>query len=148
MDSQDWIDASIGIITAIGVIFAGWQLRAAKRQARTDFEDSLNRDYRETIRALPIGALLGDVLSEAELLEHLADFYRYVDLCNEQIFLRQKDRISTSTWLNWADGIKDNLRRPAFQQAWKEIRTRATDSFEELRKFEDDGFTSDPKKWA
>jgi hypothetical protein len=56
-------------------------------------------------------------------------------------------RISRSTWINWCDGIKTNLSRPAFDKAWKKIKKEAKGSFEELRHLEEDQFKSDPRIW-
>lgn len=120
---------------------------AAQTQARTDFEDALSRDYRDTIRSLPIEALLGETLTEELMDRHLADFYRYIDLSNEQVFLRKEGRIRTKTWKNWSDGIKDNLKKPAFAHAWRSIKLRAKDSFEELRRLERSEYRADPKEW-
>jgi hypothetical protein len=36
--------------TAIGALFAGWQLLLVNRQATTQFEDQLSAQYREIIR--------------------------------------------------------------------------------------------------
>src|SRR5205807_1580893 len=74
-------------------------------------------------------------------------FVHYVDLTNEQVFLRCIGRVSDETWENWCDGIRDMLARPAFGVAWSEIKRRAPHSFEELRHLEDSGFTADPKQW-
>ena len=148
MDTEAWIGAISGIATAVGVLFAGVQLMLAKRQARTDFEDTLNREYRETVRTIPVSALLGESLSDELLEQHLPDFYRYIDLTNEQVFLRAKNRISRKTWVNWVDGIKDNLQRPAFAKAWLLIKSSAKDSFEELRALEKSKFKDDPRHWG
>lgn len=74
-------------------------------------------------------------------------FYHYIDLSNEQIFLRQHGRVSAETWENWRGGIKSNLSRPAFKQAWKEIGGRAHDIFDELRRLEKSGYQDDPFRW-
>ena len=71
----------------------------------------------------------------------------YIDLTNEQIFLRQYNRVSAKTWENWRDGIKSNLARPAFKRAWNEIKLRVPKSFEELRRLEKVDFKDDPLKW-
>jgi hypothetical protein len=69
-------------------------------------------------------------------LDHgaLTAFYRYFDLTNEQIFLKNEGRISPQTWANWVDGIRMNMRRPGFVAAWAIVANRVPDSFDELRK--------------
>jgi len=145
-----WLDVVAtfaSVATAVGVFLAWWQIRLAKQQATTQFEDNMAREYREIALRLPVKALLGEELDEKEYANALDDFYHYIDLTNEEIFLRQHGRISAKTWNNWRDGIKSNLSRPAFRKAWEEIKSRASDSFEELRLLEASGFAADPRKW-
>jgi hypothetical protein len=122
------------------------QVKLRKEQATTQFEDELSREYRELARELPVKALLGDELTEDEFEEQFPDLYYYVDLSNEQVFLRFEERVSRETWENWQDGIESNLSRPAFQMAWEEIKERS-DTFQELRRLERNNFETDPAEW-
>lgn len=151
MNSISWLDivsAIASIATAVGIWFAWQQIRLAKQQATTQFEDNMAREYREIALQLPVKALLGEELNDKEYTQALDNFYHYIDLSNEQVFLRQNERISTETWINWCDGIKSNLSRPAFKKAWEEIKMRASDSFAELRRLEASGFKDDPHSWG
>lgn len=56
------------LATAIGVALAAWQLYLAKQQAQLAFEDSLNSQYRSLLAELPLKAMLGRQLTQAELL--------------------------------------------------------------------------------
>ena len=85
------------------------------------------------MRALPIGALLGDELPKEDVISALPAFLHYFDLCNEQAYLRKRKRVRKSTWSEWEEGIVQNFRRPAFAMAWEIIAERADDSFDELR---------------
>jgi hypothetical protein len=142
----------VGVIasgaTAVGVLLAWDQIRVAKQQAKTQFEDGLAREYREIAQRIPVKALLGEDLDDAEYDKALADLFRYIDLCNEETFLRQNGRISDETWETWCDGIKSHLSRVVFKKAWKDIKSRTTDSFQELRRLEASGFKDDPRSWA
>ena len=82
------------IFTAIGVCVAAWQLWMAHRQSVTTFEDSFAREYRELAATLPTKALLGEPLSEDEHQQYFDEFYHYFDLCNEQVFLKKRGRIT------------------------------------------------------
>lgn len=135
------------IATAIGVFFAWWQIRRGTLQAVTDFEDDLAREYRELARHIPIKALLNEELTEAEFADALPYFYRYVDLSNEQTFLRMVGRVRKQTWFFWRDGIKSNLGRSGFKKAWEYIKERSPKSFEELRRLERGQFEEDPHDW-
>lgn len=128
----DW--ASVGsIATAIAVLVAAWQLRRNTVQARADFEDDLSREYRDLTRSIPVKALLGTELTEKEFDDAFSSLYCYIDLSNEQVFLRMNGRISKATWINWCDGIRSNLRQPAFSSAWSRIKDECKGSFEDSR---------------
>lgn len=131
---QDWVNTAFNLATSIGVIFAGAQLWTSRKQARTAFEDQLTTKYREIVRQLPIDALLGKELSELDAEAALPIFFHYFDLCNEQKYLHDQKRIDKSTWKEWEEGIRENLKRPAFAQAWQLIATRVPDSFDQLRR--------------
>lgn len=142
----DW-SAMGSIGTTVAVLVAAWQVRKGTQQARTDFEDDLSREYREVARCIPVKAHLGQELGEEEFERAFPRLYQYIDLTNEQIFLRMNGRISKATWLNWGDGIKSNLGRPAFTQAWARIKKGSSGSFAELRRLEASGFSNDPRRW-
>jgi hypothetical protein len=146
MESLD-LQALASLATALGVFFAAAQLWITRRHARTAFEDDLSREYRDIAHRLPVAALLGDKLSEEEQRIALKEFYHYIDLTNDQVFLRANRRVSKAAWLNWADGIQTNLGRLAFRAAWEEIKVRAPNSFDELRRLEREGFRTDPRWW-
>jgi hypothetical protein len=141
------VTAIASVATAVAVFFAWGQIRLTKQQAITQFEDGLGREYREIAQRIPVKALLGEEIEEKLYEEALDDFYHYIDLTNEQVFLRQNNRITLKTWENWCEGIKSNLSRPTFKKAWTEIKSRATESFNELRRLEASGFKDDPCKW-
>ena len=81
------------VATAIGVIVAAWQLFLAHKQSVMSFEDTFAREYRELIAKLPTKALLGESLTNKEYANHFDEMYHYIDLCNEQAYLK-KDRKS------------------------------------------------------
>lgn len=136
-----------GIATTTGLFIAYRQFRLATRQAQTTFEDALAREYRQVAHRIPVRALLGDDLPESQSGIALDEFYWYFDLTNEQIFLRRNGRVSDATWANWRDGIRANLRKPAFARAWGEIARRAPGSFNDLRRLERGGYRDDPRGW-
>lgn len=140
--------SSVGsLATAAAFVVAAWQLYENRQQARTQFEDGLSKEYRDLIQSVPVKALLGAALTDEEFAAAYDELYRYVDLSNEQVFLRQQERVSKEAWINWAAGMKSNLGLPAFRRAWEEIKAQAPDSFAELRRLEAAGFIGDPAKW-
>lgn len=144
-DIPAWVSAVAAVVSALGLFFTFWQVRLVKRLAITQFEDSLSREYRELAGRLPAKALLGETLSEEEHQDALDEFIHYIDLCNEQVFLRRCGRINPVTWENWRDGILSNLEQPAFARAWKEVQDRSH-NFRELRRLVTDN-EKDPARW-
>ncbi|MBZ5538189.1 MAG: hypothetical protein LAO31_19725 [Acidobacteriia bacterium] len=147
MDSMAAIQAAGSIATAVGVWFAFRQLRMTKQQAVASFENQLNHRYREIAEQLPVDLLLGGSLSEEDIKRHLKYFYQYIDLTNEEIFLRKNDRISDSTWESWREGIEWTLSLPTFKSAWETIKRQLPDGFQELRRLENENFRRNPKDW-
>ena len=98
-------------------------------------------------RQIPMGALLGKELTDSEQNESLKYFFHYVDLSNQQVFLRKHGRIGEKTWQYWCDGIESNLARPAFKKAWEYIK-QESNSFAELRRLEEKRFKGDPHSWS
>jgi hypothetical protein len=148
MDWLSLVGSLASVATAIGVFVAGWQIRLAKQLARTQFEDTLTKEFREIIWKIPVDALIGLELSEDKYRETRDDFFRYIDLSNEQVFLRKNNRISKATWELWRDGMKAFLARPSFNRAWREFREASPDIFKELRRLEDEHFKKDPCTWV
>lgn len=137
MTWQDWATLGGGIggvFTAVAAVAAAWQLWLMHRQSTTSFEDALAREYRELASTLPISALLGEAISDELHREKLDEFYRYFDLCNSQVFLHDRGRVSDATWAFWEEGIRSNMKRPAFARAWNDIASRAGEDFAELRR--------------
>ena len=132
-ESADIFTNISSVATAIGVVVAASQLWISRRQAKTTFEDTFAREYRELAAILPTKALLGEPLTHKEYCEAFDEFYHYIDLCNTQVFLHLEGRISNETWKYWRDGMKTNLDRPAFKRAWSEI-AAANGDFRELKK--------------
>src|SRR5262245_62145067 len=100
-DIDSWQDLA-AIATGVGILIAVWQLTAHARLARSSFEDTFAKEYRAVIKAIPTKALLGRKLTPEERTMTLDDFYHYIDLCNEQAYLKRRGRISGRTWREWS----------------------------------------------
>ena len=146
-DYPSWVSAAANCVLAAGVMLVFWQIWLTKKQATTSFEDSMAKEYRELAAKIPTKALLGEDLTEDEYKDTFDEFYHYIDLSNEEIFLRQQNRVTKETWKYWLDGIESNLSRPAFKRAWEEVKARNQDSFMELRRLEESSFQDDPLYW-
>jgi hypothetical protein len=150
MDWLSLVDAIASIATALGVGFTGYQIKMAKQAAKSEFEDSLMQQYREIIKRIPIEALLGKdlkAINAQKWEDTLDDFYRYIDLSNEQVFLRQNNRVSEATWQSWCEGIESNLKLQSFKDAWNYFKKEAPEYFKELQLLELKDFKDDPHRW-
>ena len=102
----------------------------------------------DLISHIPTKALLNGTLTRTEYANSFDDFFRYIDVSNEQVTLRLNNRISEEVWRNWCSGIKNNLELHAFKKAWEEIKQRDTKSFQNLRKLDTEKFEIDPFTWS
>ena len=145
------ISAIANSVSALAIFFAMLQLNLAKRVSQLQFEDSLEKEYRDITARIPTEALIGGGFSPQQYKAASDELFRYFDLSNKQVMLRKQGRIGELTWENWPSGIKLNLFLPAFKMAWSDVK-RKTESqksefFSELRKLEEMNFQCDPKSW-
>ncbi|TLU54327.1 MAG: hypothetical protein FDX02_04985, partial [Chlorobium sp.] len=101
-ETADWITA---ISTMVGVVLVVFQLKTTKDIAQLQFEDSMAKEYRNLVHRLPTKALLGQELSDWEFQKAFDEFFHYIDLSNEQVFLRQQGKVGQEVWTNWSEGI-------------------------------------------
>jgi len=146
LPTPEWITAIATTVLAFGVFFAFRQLRTSKGIAQSQFEDGLAKEYRDIVSGISARAMLGEDLSETDYQNSFGVLFRYIDLTNEQVSLRQRKRISENAWWYWVSGIQANLRLPVFCRAWDEIKVKSK-SFDELRRLEKEDFKTDPAKW-
>ena len=142
----DW-NSLVSVATAVGVLIAAFQLRTSSKIAQSEFEDSIDQQYRDLARGIPVDALIGKRVSEdkKEMTREL--IYNYLDLCNEQIFLRRKKRIRKDTWVDWCAGIESNLSKQEFEKVWSEVKKEAPQTFTFLERLEKNKYIGDPIKW-
>lgn len=141
------LDIITSFATAAAVLVAAWQIRESRKYSVTAFEDSLDKQYREIIMQIPVDALIGKNITPEDQAYARENVFNYLDLCNEQIYLRRKKRISKSRWVDWNEGIKGNLQKPIFQKVWAEVMEEAPGEFTDLTKLENNSFDSDPAQW-
>lgn len=142
-----YLNLVVSLATMIGVFIAAFQLFTSSRISQAQFEDTIDQQYRDLARGIPVDALIGKYVEESkkELTREL--IYNYLDLSNEQIFLRKKKRIKKDTWTDWCLGIQDNLSKPEFQAVWLEVKKESPRTFTFLETLEENNFVSDPVKW-
>jgi len=143
----DW-NSIISVFTAIGVLLAAFQLRVSSNIAQSEFEDSIDQQYRQLAKDIPVDVLIGKTVTPDKIENTRELIYNYLDLCNEQVFLRKKKRVRKDTWNDWCSGIESNLGKIEFQKVWAEIKLESPETFSFLEKLEDSKFRKDPAKWS
>ncbi len=143
---MDW-DTVASFATSIGVAIAAWQIWESRKLAQTTFEDSLDQQYRALAMQIPVDALIGKIIPTDKKPAVREIVYNYLDLCNEQSYLRKKKRVSELRWNAWCEGIQGNLKKPVFKEVWEEIKREAPSEFSALTKLEQEDFNCDPAKW-
>ena len=104
------LETIASIATAGGVVVAAWQLWKSRLQANTTFEDEFTREYREIVKGIPMAALVGQEVADEDYSNIRELVYNYIDLSNEQTFLRQLGRVRTNAWHYWREGMETNLK--------------------------------------
>ncbi|OUS30505.1 hypothetical protein A9Q99_06005 [Gammaproteobacteria bacterium 45_16_T64] len=137
--------AAGSIATGVGVLFGAWQIRLSKKQAQAEFEDHLDQQYRILSMDIPVDVLIGKEPKAEEKAMVRELVYNYLDLSNEQVYLRAKGRITQYTWLSWSSGIKAHLERPAFKAVFDEVSEMS--GFTYLEKLVRLDFDTDPISW-
>jgi hypothetical protein len=137
--------AVASVATAVGVLFGAWQISLSKKQVQAEFEDSMDQQYRSLSMALPVDVLIGKEPQKEEARRVRELVFNYLDLSNEQVYLRAKGRVSKHTWVSWNSGIKEHLARPAFKSVFTEV--SSISGFTYLERLVESDFQSDPKDW-
>lgn len=137
--------AVASLATALGVCFGAWQIKMGKEQAQATFEDSLDQQYRSLAMELPVNVLIGEPVAEIDRMRVRELIFNYLDLSNEQVYLRAKGRISKHTWASWCSGIQLLLSKPAFIEVYDEIKGKS--DFTYLGRLIQDDFSNDPLTW-
>jgi hypothetical protein len=147
----------IPLVVSAGFILTLYELKQFEKAEKTKLENKLNKEYRELVREIPIEAMLDDDVdwdSDTPEVDRVSVIYPYIDLTNQQIFLRKKGKITYSRWKDWEEGIRIHLSQDEFQRAWEKIKDETNydgvKSFDELRALESppQNFDTDPHYWG
>nr|WP_308855461.1 hypothetical protein [Vibrio vulnificus] len=142
-DISDVATAIAAVIAAISLGVSAFQTRLSRRIAETAFEDSIDQQYRDLAKEIPVDVLIDKCTDLSNDTREV--IFNYLDLCNQQIYLRAKGRVSEERWIDWRDGIQENLSKHGFNLIWTEVKDKA--SFSYLERLENETFTSDPMRW-
>lgn len=108
-------DTLTSILTVFGLGVACYQLWQTRVSLRDGFERSFFDRYQRIADGLPPEVLLGD--SSNEHHDNDWNFYKYFELCEEELYYRAHRRVSADTWRDWWYGITRNMRKEPFAKA-------------------------------
>ena len=143
---MDW-NTLTSIATVIWVFIAAWQLREGRKVSASAFEDSFDEKYRHLAYAIPVDALLSKNVNRANKEAAREWIYNYLDLSNEEVYLRMKKRVSSSRWQEWSLWIQQHLKRPFFQEVLQEVENDSLETFSYLERLIQEDFKNDPASW-
>ena len=125
-------DLAAAVATGLTGLVVLHQLGQQARTEAREADSQLTAEYRAILKELNVESILGgssDRLSERDLNA----FYRYFDLCGQQIDLYNKALVDHGTYAEWRSGILNNLRKKArFAFAYKHIVWKCQTDFSDL----------------
>ncbi|MEJ8279417.1 hypothetical protein [Pseudonocardia spirodelae] len=127
------IESIAAVVTAVGVVFAGLQLRAAQVQRVREFESLYVQRYWKIVDGLPLGELDSGTPYEQLSEKDRKSVEMYVLLCEDQYEMRKEGAISRSTFAIWRQGIDNVREREPFLGAAAQIQARRNTTLTLLR---------------
>jgi|688.fasta_scaffold361814_2 hypothetical protein len=112
-------DTLTSILTVVGVGVACYQLWQTQKSLRDGFERSFFDRYQKIADGLPPEILLGQPNGDRTTSDWT--FYKYFELCEEELYYRAHRRVSADTWRDWWYGICQNMRTEAFKEAFDRL---------------------------
>jgi hypothetical protein len=115
-------------ITLIAIVIGGWQLLVQNRQIHRDFESMYVQRYWTIMdRRSRTWTLEGQYDSEDRVIAR-----QYLLLCEDEIDLRARGRITDATWAFWGDAILTQATAAPYAA---ELTSSAPDEYLGLRAF-------------
>lgn len=112
----EWISLALQAITVLAVAFAAFQLMFHSRQMHRDLEMIYVQRYWDLMdQRTP------DFISteEPQADDHTV-IYKYLQLCEDELDLRQIARVTDSTWEFWGPSMHSQLTSAAYRKAFEE----------------------------
>ena len=109
-----WIEIASNLATTFGVFLLVYQLYQNRIIEKKRFEEGIEKEYREIVGKIPYDVFIGKDCTLTDDLKN--SLYRYIDLTNSQIDLRNNKAISDETWKDWVQGIVSNFHLPTINK--------------------------------
>lgn len=115
------IESIAAVVTAIGVVFAGFQLRAGQLQRYRQFESLYVQRYWALLDELSLDALHGAAAFDELSAKDRKALEMYIRLCEDQLEMRAANAITTWTYEQWRTGMLATSRQPLTAMAIKTV---------------------------
>lgn len=126
LSMSDRIHLALLTATIAGLIIAIWhngkqhtsllqQMKLSSFSSYTQRYENLILNFPEEIHTQQFAL---DSLPKTEKDFILKYMRAYFDLCSEEYYLGTNDFIESYIWKQWKNGIRMNMTKPAFRQAW------------------------------
>ncbi|RJQ48993.1 MAG: hypothetical protein C4528_01510 [Gammaproteobacteria bacterium] len=128
MTNSDWISLGSAVATFLGVVVAAvaiWvQIRKLNEQLMLQHFADYTKRYQEIILQFPenINEASFVLASHPDYSRTMRQMRAYFDLCFEEWYLNQRKLLDKEIWNVWKSGMEAALSKPAFKQAWAQIK--------------------------
>lgn len=129
MTSTDWI--LVANFAAVGVAAAAiwFSIRGLRTQIQVSTVLEYTKRYNTVMADLPFeartpnGHFRVEDLSASCRQDFFSTYRDYLNICWEEKWLADKDRIDMETWKLWKESIHQTMDFPGFEEAWQELRS-------------------------
>lgn len=140
MELNTIFNAITALATFGGFIVVIYQLRQNSKLEQSKFEYDITKRFIDITNELKFDTIYLSKEKDSDFGKHiknkLHEFYQYFDLTNQEIYLKNKNKITDETWDEWEEGIIYLLKRDSFMYAWELIDKTVTEAtFNELREY-------------
>lgn len=146
------IGAMGSIATAFGLIYVAQDVHHSKKTTQAEFEDQFDQQYRALMMPIPVDVLIGKETAKMDKERVRELVYVYLDLTNEQIYMRSIGRVSKATWESWCSGILAHMARPGFREVFEEVRESSNFTYLEqllaAENYKPFKGANDPRNWS
>lgn len=137
----DYVSLVISGVTALSIFAAAVQIVAQSRQMHRDFEALYVGRYWSLMDLRSMKFTRGGTPRRKDI----EVIHRYLQLCEDQIDLRKRGRVTTNTWHFWEQSIRAQVSSPHYKLT---LRGSMDDEYPSLRWLMKSEKNRDPLPWG
>ena len=119
METSDYIQFSILIVTLLAVMCSCWAIWQTKSIANQQFKLHFFAEYTKRYQELML--YMPKDIDTSSIHNKDVDVYMrlYFDLCSEEFLLHSKGVIDDYVWSLWVEGMRTLMNKTKYKTAWK-----------------------------